>query len=78
MVQLREVNDTRDAAVISFTAEFDTKSGSSSRSFVYLLVVRNNNNYTWKGIKDYMTVTPDILKQYGFYEAAEKLKSRRR
>ncbi|MCK4308201.1 hypothetical protein KAW50_08260 [candidate division WOR-3 bacterium] len=75
IVHVRDINDTRDAAVISFTADFSYQSREAMRSFVYLLVIRNYD-YTWRAVSDYRTTTAGMLKQHGLNKEAEKFNSR--
>lgn len=75
MVGVRDVKNTRDAAAISFTADFSYQHQEPARSFVYLLVIRNND-YTWKAIADYRTTTSDMLKQHGLYKEAKEFRNR--
>lgn len=75
MVEARDISDTRDAAAISFTADFSYENRETMRSFVYLLVIRNYD-YTWKAIADYRTTTTDMLKEYGLHKEAEQFKRR--
>jgi hypothetical protein len=75
MVGVKDINNTRDAAAISFTADFSYQSREGMRSFVYLLVIRNYD-YTWRAVSDYRTTTAGMLREHGLNKEAEKFKNR--